>query len=332
MSADAGRGVAPLGIGRRQLLLVLLLAGCGQARRGTRSPVPPSRMGGDDEFARLVLQHHAGVHEARERLLQHPASAAIVRHRQLMGDAHASRASVVDDVLARTVDTHAIASMLPMLAKMRETFKAHARLALDHLPDGTRIDGNLYFIVGYDIGIAAPPDIAINIGHEHFLAKPSEIAHYVTHEAHHVGFMAARPPPPLASLDDPRVLRSVVAYFTELEGRAVHAARDARARDGGLGDDDDYLVYRDPSLATQVTSRFTELWRMLRRATPLTDDEIGTVMNAMSSGERLFYRMGAIVSDRIERKRGRGYLAASVRDPEAFASELNRIAAGTAPA
>lgn len=281
----------------------------------------------DDGFARLVLQHASGARDARARLLQHPASAAILRHRRLLGDTHTTVPSIVDDILAQSDDARAVASMLDRLAGEREALSHHAELALEHLPPGTSLDGHIHLIVGYDIGIAAPPDVAINVAHAHFLANPSEVVLYVTHEAHHVGFMAARPPPSLAALDDPCVLREVVAYFTELEGRAVHAAHDPRARLGALAHEEDYLVYRDANLAAKVTARFAELWQRLQRLAPLGDDDVGAIMKAMSSGERLFYRVGALVCDRIERERGRVALAMSVRDGEAFTRELEHLLA-----
>ncbi len=260
---------------------------------------------------------------------ERPPSFAICRCRAMqMSGNMGTPEGVVKRALAANIDVSRLEGILAAPTLRSEQLAESAALALDHLPAGAVLDGKVFFVIGYDIGIAAPPDVAINVGHEHFLHTSTEVAHYITHEAHHVGFMGFRPPPPMAGLDDARTLRRIVAYFTELEGRAVHAARDRREREGQLGDDDDYRIYVDSREARRIARRYLEQCSTLESSAHLSDDQLGAVMEAMTSGERLFYRAGALVCRALDRERGRRYLADSVAVEGEFQAHVKRVLSG----
>jgi hypothetical protein len=269
----------------------------------------------DASFARAVIQSHVGL---EQKLLDHPALAAMVRHQRMSGRQDATPASVLASVL------DAVRRAPPTSHVLDAWREHHAELADDvaaaaaYLPAGSRFTGTVYLVVGYDIGVASPPDILLNVAHEHFQDAPSELGFYAAHEAHHVGFLAVRPFPALTHLDDPVQLRSIVAYMTQLEGMGVHAAYPLRRDRGGLRSDRDYRVYTDSSEARRVTARYAEILAMLAQPGNISDKDIAIILGAMSSGERLWYQLGALACATLERTRGRGALIDSIASPREF--------------
>ncbi len=253
----------------------------------------------------------------------HPAVEALIRHRRTTG----GRVDNIKVFTANLVAGANLEGMRTVLAYWEghdDVLIRAANLANAYLPDNWRPNGSLYFEVGYDIGVAAPPDIALNVAHTHFVDRPSELAHYVTHEAHHIGFMATRPMPPLKGLEHPDTLLALIQYFTQLEGMAVHATAAPRRISDAFEHDDDYRCYVDESEALSIRKRYaTHMTMLADHDGPMALDAFGPVLEAMSSGERLWYRFGALVARELERADGRDVLVKSIVDPTPF----NRLAA-----
>jgi hypothetical protein len=312
--------------------LALGSGGCGaqSAMVGTSARRGTARL--DTAFARIVIGSAGDVtNRERSELLAHPALHAIVRHRRMSGNGgatpEATLALVLDSVRRERPGSEALDAWLGREHEIGELVDAAAAF----LPPDSAFDGTAFLVAGYDIGFAAPPDIGLNVAHAHFRETPSEVGFYAAHEAHHVGFMRLRPIPEMARLDDPAHLREIVRGMTQMEGMAVHAAYDLRVRRGRLSDDGDYAIYADATEARRVTARYAEILAMASASTNLPDQTIGTVLNAMSSGERLWYRFGALVSWTLERANGRAGLVASIANPEAFhaaADDLLRAVIG----
>jgi len=267
----------------------------------------------DDGFARLALKaKDRDDADLRSRLLSHPALHAMARHQRMAGSANAAPAAVLDRVLAEVRRTRPGPRVLEAWAGRYGDLGRHVVAAEALLPPGTRFGGTVFLVAGYDLGVAAPPDLLLNVAHPHFLADPRELGFYATHEAHHAGFLSLRPPPALRDLQDPARLREIVAYFTQLEGLGVHAAYALRKRQGALGADADYQVYTDPAAARRATARYAELRARIAGTQRLPDAEVGAVLEAMSSGERIWYRFGAQVAAAIERDQGRAALVDAI--------------------
>jgi hypothetical protein len=313
---------------RRELLALLptAIATLGCIRTGKahgRAGLQP-----DFEFAELTLQWANKKQPAvRTRLSAHPALAALIRHQKLSGNSNASAADLLEQVLNRPVNAETAARVLGWTRAHESELVRSSMLAADYLPSSARLGGRIYLVTGYDIGVAAPPDIAINVAHAHFGAAPSEINHYVTHEAHHVGFLQLRNAPSLEGLDDPKQLLKVVRFFTQLEGMGVHAAYAPRRTQAALEGDADYRIYLDDAHARSVCTRYDEVLSPAMKGGPLRDEEIGAILNAMSSGERLWYRVGALVSAMIERQQGRQSLIDSINSPDIFLTATGALLA-----
>ena len=256
----------------------------------------------------------AGVDE----LAGHPAVTALVRHQRMTGNRHPDPRRIVTKILERLPDADRTAAVLAAWRAQAPALQAAMEAASEYLPTGSPGPQHLYAVIGYDIGVAAPPDVVLNAGHERFLADPTEGIYYGCHEAHHVGFLHHRVFPDVTALGEPGVLAEVVDFVTQMEGMAVHAARPLREQAGAMAADPDYSVYLSEEKASEVTAAWTAQRARCGTTGPDTGDVIGEVMDAMTSGGRLAYMYGAVVCERIEKGYGRAALVASILDPTAF--------------
>ena len=304
---------------RTQSLALVLLAGC-QAGHPASPPLAGQGIRVDESLARTIFQlmerDDIGLHK---KLLAHPALEAIHRHHQLSGRQHESNESLLSQIIERARRERPTSRVLDAWTGQKERLIDFAKAAAVYLPPEARFSGTLFLVMGYDIGVAAPPDVVLNVAHEHFQAAPSELGFYAAHEAHHVGFFSRRAPPELRDLNEPERLLAIIRYMTQLEGMGVHAAYPLRLAHGSVGADRDYRVYVDASEARKVASRYRELTTKLDgRKTLLSKEEVGEVLTAMSSGDRIGYQFGALVASFLERTSGRARLIASIANPPLF--------------
>ena len=192
--------------------------------------------------------------------------------------------------------------------------------ALRYLPADFRFHGSLFLTFGYDIGVAFAPNASLNCTHPRFAKTPRELLYYAIHELHHVGFMTYQTPPRLADLKSCADLLRLVEYSTQMEGMAVLAAYQRRREDHALADDPDYVALEDAKrMETDLASYFKDYDYLKRRGARRADTDAWAVIERMSSGERLWYRVGAHMAQRIEASKGRAALVELVKQgPAAF--------------
>ncbi len=317
MVLQAGLGLAATTVG-------MSLPGCaGRQVRATGRAGDGIKihMSVDRSFARHVLNHASAAPDA---LLKSNALAALVRHARMTGR-RTGAGALLKTILKRNTEP---ARALPVLRAWRgrdDELLRYARAAGRYMPPAMVINGTIFFVTGYDIGVASPPDVAINVAHPRFIADPAEVGHYVTHEVHHLGFLARRKMPPLRRLNDPNVIRNIISFMTQMEGMAVHAAYPGRKAAGALSADKDYAVYQHKDAAQKAASRYVEIRSILDGKETLSGAEIGAVLGAMSSGERLWYRVGALAARRLEQRRGRAALVKSIEEPGGFREALEGV-------
>jgi hypothetical protein len=212
----------------------------------------------------------------------------------------------------------------PMLADPRWVADA-----LRYLPADFRFHGSLFLTFGYDIGVALAPNASLNCTHAHFDDHPRELLYYAIHELHHVGFMDYQRPPKLADVKTCADLLRLVEYSTQMEGMAVLAAYQRRRDDHALADDADYVALEDGNRMRADLERYFRDYRYLEgRGGQLADADAWAVIERMTSGERLWYRVGALMARRIERSNGRAALVALVgQGPARFISAYESLAA-----
>ena len=315
---------------RRELLALLagtplVAAACGGAQAGGGKDTPgATHLRVDTSFAELVARHAEGDGGARTALMSNPGLAAIVRHMKMSGRRTDTR-RIVGTILSKTTNAAAIRKVLQRWQGRRAELTRHADAAITYLPGPLRRPPTLYLVAGYDIGFAAPPDVALNAAHPRFINDPDDIGPYLTHEVHHVGFMELRGTPPLRGLRTAAGLRKLVVYMTQLEVMGVHAAYEVRRSAARRAADPDYRVYDDDAIATATARRYAEVMARIPADGPVTAKVVGEVLTAMSSGERLWYRVGALACHRIEQQQGRAALVASIGKPADFEVAVTRL-------
>ena len=200
---------------------------------------------------------------------------------------------------------------------------------LRYLPDDFRFHGTLFLIFGYDIGVAFGPSASLNCGHGHFAGHSNELLYYGIHELHHVGFMSYQPPPRLADIKTCRDLLQLVQYSSQLEGMAVLAAYQRRGEEHALADDEDYVALQDEArMKRDEDLYFADVRYLEERGDAPADAEAWAVISRMSSGERLWYRVGARMAQRIEQAAGRRALVALIKTgPASFLEKYRLVAA-----
>jgi len=199
--------------------------------------------------------------------------------------------------------------------------------ALRYLPADFRYHGSLFLIFGYDIGVAFGAAASLNCGHPHFEAHPSELTYYAVHELHHVGFMAYQPPPRLSDLRTCADVLRLVKYSTQLEGMAVWAVYARRRDEGALDNDPDYVALADEAaMERDEASYFADFHYLERRSAEPANEAAWAVVERMSGGRRLWYRVGARMAARIEGALGRAELVNLVRSgPSSFLDVYLRL-------
>lgn len=292
----------------------------------------------DPTFAELTLQYlRTGGGKLLDQLAKSPAAAHILSHaRNFDYDVPKTSiaALVADLVTPRSKYQDQIPACEQSLAFFTRPLLDDPHWVNDtlgYLPADFHFHGSLFLTFGYDIGVAFAPDASLNCGHAHFAANPRELKYYAIHELHHVGFMSYQPPPRIADMKTCGDLHRLVNYSTQLEGMAVWAAYERRRAEGALNDDDDYVALQDEArMRRDEEIYFQDLKRLQDCAFEPADDKAWLVIDHMSSGERLWYRVGARMAQKIEEKFGRPALVALVKSgPASFLETYQRaIASG----
>ncbi len=185
---------------------------------------------------------------------------------------------------------------------------------LRYLPSDFRFHGTLFLTFGYDIGVAFRPNASLNCTHARFHRHSRELLYYAIHELHHTGFMSYHAPPKFAEIKTCADLLHAVEYLTQLEGMAVLAAYERRRGDGALNDDPDYAALQDDKrMQADLVSYFKEYEYLKNRGNQPVDHDAWAVLNRLSSGERLWYRVGALMAQRIEAANGRAALVELIK-------------------
>jgi len=188
------------------------------------------------------------------------------------------------------------------------------RDVLRYLPAEFRFHGTLFLTFGYDIGVSFGPNASLNCTHAHFDHHSRELLYYAIHELHHTGFMAYQTPPKLSEIKTCADLLNLVDYSTQMEGMAVLAAYQRRRDEHALADDPDYVALQDQKrMEAELASYFKDYQYLKNRRTQPADADAWAVIKRMSSGERLWYRVGAEMAQRIEANRGRSALVELVK-------------------
>jgi len=191
------------------------------------------------------------------------------------------------------------------------------KVCLQYLPEGFSFHSRLCFTVGYDLGIVYQNNASINVSHKHYLETKTELKYYSIHELHHAGFVTLKKNyMPSLKIYTCREMAELIAYFTHLEGMAVYAAYDERLENNALGNDQDYVALQDTVVMKKYTARYFEIYNHFRNnANAVLTEKDWAMLTELSSGERLWYRVGAQMAAVIDKKSGRDKLTALIAEP-----------------
>lgn len=288
----------------------------------------------DASFAQLALQYmHSRDPGLLDQMANSPAAAHLLHHaRNFNYDVPKDSAkSLVSHLLTSSGKHIQVATCERSVAYFTGPMLGHPRWVNDtlrYLPDDFRFHGTLFLIFGYDIGVALGPAASLNCGHSHFAVDPRELKYYAIHELHHQGFMAYQPPPHLSEIKTCSDLLHLVQYSTQLEGVAVLAAYERRRQEEALSGDEDYVALQDEArMQRDEKLYFADLHYLEKRGLEPVDPEAWAVIDRMSSGERLWYRVGARMAQKIEQAAGRPTLVTLIpQGPARFLQVYGQLA------
>ena len=140
---------------------------------------------------------------------------------------------------------------------------------------------------------------------------------------HHAGFLQVKNRPlPSIDLKNHGQARSIVEYFTHLEGMATYAAYNIRKMGEGLDSDQDYIVLRNDSLMEKLEEEFFDIYEHFSKKPEAIVTEEDWKLISELSNKRLWYRVGAEIAHDIDSVYGRDYLVNLIRkDPGIFIEE-----------
>jgi hypothetical protein len=189
----------------------------------------------------------------------------------------------------------------------------------EYLPHNFKFDGKLYFTWGYDIGVSMDQNASLNLIHKKFREDAEEIWFYCIHELHHIGVQHFTRFPDLSTIQTGNDLFALVKYLTFLEGSAVYASYEARQRNNAL-DDPDYIALEDSEIMDKYHREYFEIYEKVRLIGKRNlDDEDWNLLNNLSDGKRLWYRVGAKIAAEIDASLGRTKLNLLIQSgPDAF--------------
>jgi len=288
-------------------------------------PILPVKI--DVKFAELAIEYlETGDIEILKRIARTHAAVFLAAHSRRIsfsGD-EPDIESLVEQLLSSSsmndVSPDEVRSRLQMVKNDFNAWDRSISEAADYLPSGALLETVLYLTIGYDIGVALANEASINLAHAHFAANPCEMWFYIVHELHHSGFQKYHPLPMLRNIRTTRDLVDLIRYLTTLEGLAVHAARKWREDAEAMQADSDYLALLDEQRMASYEQDFFCLFNDLAKAEPRSlEDGDWSILERMSSGNRLWYRVGALMANRIEEELGRDAIVDTVlQGPAAF--------------
>lgn len=209
--------------------------------------------------------------------------------------------------------------LVGVIGENREKQQYCINQTLQYLPDDFVFTGYLFFTWGYDIGVAMDENASLNLAHDTFRKSTDEVWFYCIHELNHVGFQQYHQFPDLAKVTTGKQLFDLVQYLTVLEGSAVYAAYAARVENKGLTDPD-YIALENPITMREYIKEYFHTYNMIALiGDRALNDEDWNLLNNLSDGKRLWYRVGANMAEKLDKKLGRyAYKNIIKQGPQAF--------------
>ncbi|HQO09768.1 MAG TPA: hypothetical protein PLK90_07970 [Clostridiales bacterium] len=149
---------------------------------------------------------------------------------------------------------------------------------------------------------------------------------YCGYELHHAGFTAIKKEMPTLNITTYAGMSRIIEYFTHLEGMGVYAPLEERRKDNALNNDRDYTALFDKKLMKEYETQYFAIYSKFINS---PDKELAAddwnFLSEMSDGKRLWYTVGAMMAEKIDRTSGREHLVSLIAQPsENFIKEYRR--------
>ncbi|MCW8833758.1 MAG: hypothetical protein OQK03_10595 [Colwellia sp.] len=212
-----------------------------------------------------------------------------------------------------------VSSLFQVIKKDKKKQDFCTKQVVQYLPNDFTFKGHLYFTWGYDIGVSMDENASINLAHKTFRKSINEVWYYCIHELHHVGFQQYNPFPDISKVQTKKQLFTLVQYLTFLEGTAVYAAYHARKQNQHL-EDPDYIALENPNTIQQMTTEYFEIYRFIKKQADEQGNKALTsndwnLINNLSDGKRLWYRVGGMMAQKLDKQLGREKYKALIKQP-----------------
>lgn len=304
----------------------------GTLKPGKSSHLPGRDLNFDFSFVELSIEYlESGDDNVLDKLADSSSVAHLLNHaRHTTFETPGAEALVRDLLEPREEKAKLIPHVHKLLSFARREIAGNPDWiceTLRYLPEGFCFHGRLYFTFGYDIGVSVTPNASLNLAHSHFLKNPEELVYYAIHELHHTGYTTCHPLPVVKDLRNCSDLLGLVEYCTHLEGMGVYAPIRIRQRNGALDDDPDYVALQSEERIAEYERQYWRDYEYLRyRGTEPLDQDAFTVLGRMSTGDRLWYRVGAHMAATIENELGLPALVEFIKKgPGEFVRAYQRI-------
>ncbi|MBN4074574.1 MAG: hypothetical protein COA82_04005 [Alkaliphilus sp.] len=184
------------------------------------------------------------------------------------------------------------------------------KICLQYLPKDFNYSSNLFFTFGYDLGVVYGKNSSVNLAHPHYLRRPSEIKYYSIHELHHAGFVMLKNDfMPSLDISNYKEMTQLIEYFTHLEGMGTFTALDIRKKERAINDDKDYVVLQDSNLMKEYEKEFLDIYfHFKNNPDKLLNQEDWNILSVLSNTKRLWYTVGAMMAETIDKNLGRDKL------------------------
>lgn len=180
---------------------------------------------------------------------------------------------------------------------------------LKYLPNGFEYarSTHLFFTFGYDLGVVFAGNASVNLAHPYYLKNRREIKYYAIHELHHAGFVQLKNNKMVdMNIQTYSEMAEFIEYLTHLEGMGTFAPWSIRKHEGAMGIDKDYIALQDSVLMKDDENEYFTIYNHFKNSPKeLITDEDWNKVNILSDKKRLWYRVGALMANKIDNKLGR---------------------------
>lgn len=191
------------------------------------------------------------------------------------------------------------------------------KVCLQYLPDGFHYSSNLFFTFGYDLGVVYGKNASVNLAHPFYLKNMNEIKYYSIHELHHAAFvMLKNNIMPSLDITNYKEMTQLIEYFTHLEGMGTFAPLDTRIKENAMDVDKDYIALQDSVLMKAYENEFFDIYfHFKNNPDSIVTEKDWDKVSILSGKKRLWYRIGAIMAQTIDKNLGREKLVNLISEP-----------------